>query len=136
MKKNRWTQNDIEKLKSKGLVIASSIGKEIAIPKSEPKAIQHIKQVLQDMGLQYELEHRFHPARKYRFDLALIHERIAIEYEGLMSAKSGHTTFVGYTKDCRKYNLATINNWKILRYTAKNYTDVRNDIIEILKREL
>lgn len=38
--------------------------------------------------------------------------------------KSGHTTLNGYTKDTDKYNLATIDGWRLLRFTIKNYKQV------------
>ena len=53
---------------------------------------------------------------------------VAIEYEGIFSEKSGHTTLSGYKKDVEKYNLATKLGWKILRYTADNYFDFENDL--------
>lgn len=73
--------------------------------------------------------------RKYRFDFAFPENKLAIEYEGLVSEKSGHTTLKGYTKDCSKYNLATLMGWKILRYTALNYRDIAQDI-ELFFRKL
>lgn len=71
--------------------------------------------------------------RKFRFDYALDAAKIAIEYEGLMSEKSGHTTITGYTSNCEKYNLACILGWKVLRYTALNYKQLENDLKELLK---
>jgi hypothetical protein len=38
--------------------------------------------------------------------------KVAIEYEGLMSVKSGQTTVTGYSNDCIKYNLAACLGWK------------------------
>ncbi|SFW16485.1 PDDEXK family nuclease [Chitinophaga sancti] len=66
-------------------------------------------------------EHRFHPERMWRFDFALPDKMIGIEYEGLMSEKSGHTTVDGFTKDTEKYNAAQQLGWKVIRFTWKNY---------------
>src|SRR3954464_10168436 len=45
--------------------------------------------------LDLKKEHRFHPERRWRFDWALPDKMIGIEYEGLNSEKSGHTTISG-----------------------------------------
>jgi hypothetical protein len=87
------------------------------------------------MGIAYELEYRFHDLRKFRFDIAILDMKVGIEYEGLMSEKSRHTTIDGFTMDCIKYNLAQLNGWKVLRYTAKNYTDFGSDIHTILNHD-
>ncbi len=81
---------------------------------------------------EYVEELQFHHTRKFRFDWAIPSLKIAIEYEGLFSKKSGHTTVTGYTKDCEKYNLALIDGWKVLRYTAKNYENLSQDLKNLL----
>jgi very-short-patch-repair endonuclease len=73
-------------------------------------------------------EHRFHPERKWRFDFAVPDKMIAIEYEGLNSEKSGHTTLSGYTKDTDKYNAAQSLGWRVIRFTVKNYRTVLTEL--------
>jgi very-short-patch-repair endonuclease len=73
-------------------------------------------------------EHKFHPERKWRFDWAFPSHMIAIEYEGLMSEKSRHTTISGFTGDADKYNAAQQLGWKVFRYTAKNYKSIIDDL--------
>src|SRR5690606_11247027 len=77
-------------------------------------------------------EHRFHDTRKWRFDFAFPERMIAIEYEGLMSEKSGHTTLTGYTADSEKYNEAQRLGWKVLRYTVLTYKNVIQDLQKLL----
>ena len=92
----------------------------------------YIEDVLQSRNISYVKEHQFMgKRRRFRFDYAILDKKIAIEFEGLESVDvkgkkipSGHTTKVGYTSDCTKYNLAAINGWKVLRFTALNYKDV------------
>src|SRR2546421_13071443 len=48
-----------------------------------------------------EEEYRF-CERRFRFDHAIPSLKIAIEYNGIMSAKSRHTTVTGYTGDMNK----------------------------------
>ncbi len=95
--------------------------KELAKQANEPKGLKYIKKQLHYSGINYVTEYQFHDVRKFRFDIAIPDKMIAIEYEGLNSEKSGHTTVTGYTKDTDKYNLATSLGWRILRYTALNY---------------
>lgn len=83
-------------------------------------------------GIPVVQEHRFHPERKWRFDFALPENKVAIEYEGLFSEKSGHTTIGGYTKDVEKYNEAQALGWRVIRFTAKDYKKV----IETLEKHL
>lgn len=93
----------------------------------------NIEFILKHLKIDYEKEFRFSKKRKFRFDFAVPKFKIAIEYEGLASAKSRHTTISGYSKDCEKYNLATMEGWRILRYTALNDGDCLRDLIHILK---
>jgi very-short-patch-repair endonuclease len=77
-------------------------------------------------------EHQFHPDRKWRFDWVFPKLMTAVEYEGLMSEKSRHTTIEGYTGDVEKYNQAQQLGWKVLRYTAKNYKQIIDDLNKLL----
>ena len=63
-------------------------------------------------------EHRFHPKRKWRFDFAIPHQRIAIEVEGGIYTQGRHTRGSGFSKDCEKYNTATAMGWAVLRFPA------------------
>lgn len=86
---------------------------------------------LKSKGISFETEYTFDQVRRFRFDIALPAHRIAIEYEGIFKGKSRHTTVKGYTEDCNKYNLAILNGWRVLRYTAKNYGNAVPDIIKL-----
>lgn len=103
--------------------------------KKVPAAIGEMCNILHAIGIDYVTEHRFHELRKFRFDIAILDMKVGIEYEGLISEKSRHTTIEGFSMDCIKYNLAQLNGWKVLRYTAKNYTDFRNDIHTIINHD-
>lgn len=73
------------------------------------------------------------PVRKFRFDWAIESLKIAIEYEGLNSDKSVHTTMDGYTSNTDKYNRATALGWRVIRFTLKNYetvTTVLNNVYD------
>ena len=56
--------------------------------------------------------------RKFRFDAANPSLKICIEVEGSIWTFGRHNQPMGYIKDLEKYNLATLEGWKILRYTT------------------
>lgn len=133
----RWTMDDIERKRLKIAGDKKPISKDvIKIPKKEPEAILHIKAVLERLKIEFVQEYLFLSGRKYRFDLAITHKNIGIEYEGLVSSKSRHTTLTGYSNDCIKYNLAQRNGWVVLRYTVMNYKDFETDILELIKSKI
>ena len=142
-----WTENDLKNLKAKGFKIDdkqnSNCG-EIAIIKPKTKiekisveknTIELFLKQFQQQGMieSYQTEYKFDDVRKFRFDYAISSLMIAIEYEGIMSDKSRHTTIGGYSKDIEKYNLAVTQGWKVLRYTALNYLELYTDLEKILK---
>ena len=62
-------------------------------------------------------EHRFHPVRKWRFDLAWPDRMLGVECEGATWVNGRHTTGAGFEKDCEKLNAAQLMGWRVLRYT-------------------
>lgn len=101
---------------------------------SGDKYKQYIEKALHDLGLPYQKEYQFLVGRKFRFDFAIPSMKLGLEYEGILSEQSRHNNVVGYTNDCNKYNLAIIDGWRVLRYTALNYENVSNDLKKILGR--
>jgi len=69
--------------------------------------------------------------RKWRFDWAISSLKIGIEFEGLMSEKSRHTTIKGFSGDTQKYNAAQELGYIVLRYTVLNYKDLLTDLDRI-----
>lgn len=109
---------------------------------STSKEKQHITECLMSLGVNFKTEFQFVPGRKFAADWALPDHMILIEYEGLVfnsnkktsTGKSGHTTVGGYTSNCDKYNLATVLGYRLLRYTAMNYKELRGDLDKLLSR--
>lgn len=87
-------------------------------------------------GLNFAVEYKFAETEKRKFasDYAELRHGIIIEYEGLETYdfrsdtvnKSRHQTIEGYTKDCEKYNLASMLNFNILRYHRNSLDDPDN----------
>ena len=98
------------------------------IKNTKPK--QKFIDILTRHGAQFE--HKFSKDRKFRFDACFKELKIAIEYEGIFSEKSRHTTVSGFIRDCEKYNLAAIEGWRVLRYTAKNIKNLQSDLNKII----
>lgn len=94
---------------------------------TQAKAFRHIMRCHEGIVEEY----RFDITRRFRFDYAIPEKMIGIEFEGIISEKSRHTTLTGYTRDTTKYNLAAVLGWKVLRYTALKYKDVWNDLKRI-----
>lgn len=98
--------------------------------------VETIQQLCEEFQLSYEEEYKFHSQRKFRFDWAIPQLKIGIEYEGLFSKKSRHTTITGYVADCQKYNLAVLDGWMVLRYTAKNFYEIEPSLRLLITSKL
>jgi hypothetical protein len=66
-----------------------------------------------------EREHQFHPARKWRFDLAWPALMVAFECEGGVWGRGRHTSGAGYSADCEKYSIAAALGWTVIRATTQ-----------------
>ena len=72
-------------------------------------------------GPELEREERFNDDRKWRADFLHAPSKTLIEVEGLIwqPEKYGrHQRPVGYSDDCRKYNMAVMQGYKIIRLTT------------------
>lgn len=129
-----WTEKKLQQLKKSGMIKGyqsghskEQSGRTVKIEKrSKEKGwlSWNLKVWCQDNNLTLMEEHRFDQHRKWRFDWVISEKMIAIEYEGLNSIKSRHTTKKGYTGDTDKYNRAQILGWKVIRVTALNYKTI------------
>ena len=83
-----------------------------------------------------EREYRFHPDRKWRFDLAWPDNRLAVEIEGLTRSGGRHQRMAGYTHDCEKYREAAKAGWRVLRYTSIEMQERPAQIIDEVRAVL
>lgn len=124
-----------------GKITMDGIRELLHLPKDTAKVIRkkpqsHVMEMmllLRLAGIEFETEFKFHEKRKWRFDIAIPERLLGIEYEGIFCKKSRHTTISGFTGDIEKYNTASAMGWTILRYTAKNYLDVVDDVLNTSK---
>lgn len=133
----RFTIAQLQKLQADGKIRGFADRKPdhiklVKLPPVEPEGLRYLKQALTAAAVIWTAEHRFHPVRRWRFDIAIPDKLIGLEYEGLFSEKSRHTTAKGYTADAEKYNTAQSMGWRVFRYTAMNYKNIDLDIRAIL----
>lgn len=70
-------------------------------------------------GLEPEVEFRFHPTRRWRFDFAFPLKGLAVEVEGITHGGGRHQRAAGFEEDCRKYAAAMVLGWRVLRVTPR-----------------
>lgn len=63
-------------------------------------------------------EVRFHPIRRWRFDLGWPNEKIAVEVHGAVFAHGRHTRGQGFEEDREKMNEAQLMGWTVLEYST------------------
>ncbi len=107
-------------------------------PKAKTDLGWIIKALADEAGVEVVQELAFAKPRRFRFDWAFPSLKIAIEYEGVFAArwqsgKSRHTTPLGYSNDCVKYNLAALDGWCVLRFTSKSVSSATAQIQQALK---
>lgn len=81
-----------------------------------------------EKALTLRTEYLFHPERKWRFDFEIESLMVGIEYNGIMSNKSRHTTIAGYSGDMEKINAAQQLGYTVFQYTPLNYKNVLRDL--------
>ena len=67
------------------------------------------------LAMPVKREYRFHPDRKWRFDLALIDQRVAVEIDGGGFVYGGHSRGAGRRRDLEKDGEALKLGWILVR---------------------
>lgn len=79
-----------------------------------------------------EFEARFHPRRKWRFDLAWSPLKIAIEVQGGIFVRGAHSRGAQMKRDWEKYNEAQALGWRVLQCEPKDLCTI--EMVELVKR--
>ena len=79
----------------------------------------------------YELEYRFHPTRRWRFDAAFPTLKVAAEIDGGAWTQGRHTRGRGFISDQEKTNEAQLLGWQVYRFVPADvksgkFLDVMN----------
>ena len=104
------------------------------IPKALSKGEETFALHCQAYNLTPEREYVFAKGRKFRFDFAWPHYKVAVEIEGGTRTQGRHTRHSGFEADCRKYNLAVAAEWLVYRFTTEMVTS--GEAITIVKEAL
>lgn len=111
-----WTMKDIERL------TGENFSRQEEKPKKKrndsPDYVGMISGALDILGVDHVREYKFLHDRRFRFDIAIPGEMIAVEFEGGVFTNGRHTRGKGYSRDAKKYNLAVRHGWRLLRYTT------------------
>jgi len=115
----------------------SELRKLTTMPKSKRELNRLIENWCVENGFLLEKELVFNQIfdtnRRFRFDWAIPKLKLGIEYDGIMSEKSRHTTIGGFMEDCIKLNIVTANGWSFFRYHTGNYKLFSSDIEQYKK---
>lgn len=79
-----------------------------------------------------EMEYRFDPSRKWRFDFAWPDKKVAVEVDG----ETSHARYYRVTLDALKRNAAVNQGWQVYTITGEMMTKDPGSILEILKVKL
>ncbi len=95
------------------------------------------KDILKILNSTYEgwtVEHRFDSVNRYRFDYAHLKTKIAVEIEGGIYTGTGHAKTGRYLSDMRKYNLAQLKGWIVLRYAHGQEHLISEDVKKAVEK--
>ena len=81
-----------------------------------------------------EPEFRFHPVRMWRFDMAFVPQKVAIEVQGGLFTNGRHSRGAALLKEHEKLNTAATLGWRILYRTPQNLTTMTT--VDLLKQAL
>jgi hypothetical protein len=93
--------------------------------KREPYTHILLRKHLQELGLCWQEEVRFHPICRWRWDFTLLTRdrkpmNVAIEIQGAIWAgrKGGHTGGLGMQRDMDKRNAGAVLGWHVLTFSS------------------
>lgn len=74
--------------------------------------------------------------KDWRMDIAIPEYMICIELDGGTWSNGRHSRGLGVISDMNKLNAATVNGWRVLRYTHTNHTlrHIMADVSRIINR--
>jgi len=92
-----------------------------------------VRSVLTQLGVDAPVfEHKFHPVRRWRFDLAWPEHKLALEVQGGIFTNGRHTRGAALLKEWEKLNTAAEMGWRIVFCQPSDL--MKTETIEMLKR--
>lgn len=108
------------------------------------------KVIEKETGQAVELEHRFAPPRKWRFDYCIPKYKIAIEIDGgsfkkrkyndkrtgeqITTIGGRHNSAKGFLADVEKFNKAASMGWLVLKFTPQEI--LKQSTIDIIRETI
>lgn len=83
--------------------------------RQSPTVDRLAEQIALVMDLPVIHEYRFHPTRRWRFDLAVVDARVAVEIDGGSFVRGRHSRGAGQRSDMEKYGEALKLGWIVVR---------------------
>lgn len=122
--KNRITIDELRRLQGQGTPRSSAKRKVDPGVRRLSAQLEFVRELLEDDHC-LRLEHRFHPPRRWRFDVALLDVMVAVEIEGGMYVPGGgaHQRQERFKADMEKYNTAAEDGWTLLRVLWEHVID-------------
>ena len=65
-------------------------------------------------------EFRFHPTRRWRFDWALVEQKVALEVQGGLFVQGRHARGAALLKEFEKLNTAAVMGWVVVFVTPQS----------------
>jgi hypothetical protein len=90
--------------------------------------------IARDHGCRCVFEHRFHPHRRWRFDVAFPEKMIAAEIDGAVWVQGRHTRGKGFIGDQEKTNEAQLLGWQVYRFVPADLESGK--FLDVLYRAL
>jgi hypothetical protein len=81
-----------------------------------------------------ELEFEFHPTRGWRFDVAFVRHKIAVEIQGGVFIQGRHNAPVSFIKEQEKMNAAAVLGWRIIYRTPSNFLEF--ETLDLVRRAM
>lgn len=74
---------------------------------------------LDQAGIKYEREYRFHAERKFRLDFAFPSLKCGVEINGGIFSQGAHGRPTNIMRDLEKSNLLVMDGWRVLRFSPQ-----------------
>lgn len=93
-----------------------------------------LEMVRKEMKSGLEIEYRFHPVRRWRFDMCWPDKKIALECDGMVWQAGGgrHNT----DEDREKMNTAALMGWRVFRFSGKQIRSNPLGCLDLVKEAL
>ena len=90
--------------------------------------------LLRAKGINAIEEHRFHPERRWRFDVAHPSSKVACEIQGAAFSKGKHSRGIGMQNDAEKGMQAALLGWTVIYCVPPSQLTMAADAFAMLVR--